>query len=570
MALDAERRDVYELLNRRKYIIRENQRQYVWKKDNWRELIDDISLVYEKNVDEHFIGSVVLMEEPKREGFREVYSIIDGQQRISTLTIALIGISLLFLDLKEENLYLNTLENLFVRDEDNNKHPIVSNEANRDICELVTSLPLVFDSMKKQPSLGMEREYTSLSELFKIVKPSKLIYDCLVFFYDTLKKKVENETNPTEALKIYRKILFNIRYIEIVAKDRENAYSIFEVLNARGQMLKEHELLRNYMLRYATFKQKKSINCKLDDIETLLGDDYDIFLKHYALHKYNKRTQNKEGNRSYKIITIHEKGRDMELLAEDLHLKASFYAKMSDADSKTCTPLERKVFSYFKRRRQQQFKPLIMGVMNQLHCGNITQDIYEKWIVFLYRFFICYHVIGGMTSNRIDDVVGKYSFLVENRYESNLLINFKNSVIKSIPNVQNFIAKMKGLTYSHKWTPHREKTYRENIRAIFEILEEILGYGGNYDELTIEHCHNDSEDENNSHVGNMMLLEKDLNEKCCNKNLQSKCVIYASSRMHYPKEIADIIRNNGDLDAERQTEVIARMIHTAIHSSFLE
>ena len=121
MALDAERRDVYELLNRRKYIIRENQRQYVWKKDNWRELIDDISLVYEKNVDEHFIGSVVLMEEPKREGFREVYSIIDGQQRISTLTIALIGISLLFLDLKEENLYLNTLENLFVRDEDNNK-----------------------------------------------------------------------------------------------------------------------------------------------------------------------------------------------------------------------------------------------------------------------------------------------------------------------------------------------------------------------------------------------------------------------------------------------------------------
>ncbi len=563
MALDAAKKDVYDLLKGRKYIIKENQRKYVWKKDNWRELIEDVSLVYEKNVNEHFIGSVVLMAEPKSNGFREIYSVIDGQQRISTLTIALIGISLLFLDLGEEDLFSNTLENLFVRDEDNNMHPIVSEEANVDISGLVLALHAVKERSKQR----IKGTTNHLAELFSFVHPSKLVRECLEFFYDSFRERIKNESIPSDILKEFRRIIFNIRYIEIVAKDKENAYSIFEVLNARGQMLKEHELLRNYMLRYSSQEYKTDIDNYLDIIEKLLGDSYDVFLKHYALHKYNKRTD-REGNRPYKVIAMQEKKRDMYMLAIDLHKKAEFYAKMSNVDESTCSQLEKKVFSYFKRRRQQQFKPLLLGVMNQLKEGRISQAEYDRWIEFLYKFFICYHVIGGVTSNRIEDIVGKYSYLVEMRYESDILAKFKESVVKSIPNEQTFIAKLKGLTYSNKWTAHREKTYRENIRAIFEIVEDILGYSSIYDGLTIEHCYNDSVGENNSHVGNLMLLEGDLNEKCRNKDVLAKATIYETSKLCYPKKVAEVVRANGSMDTEHQTEYIAKLIYDAIHSTF--
>ncbi len=86
MSFNADDKRVYDLLNDKEYIIPINQRRYIWNKNNWTELLDDIMLVYDEKKNDHFIGSIVLKKENINDGIRNHYSIIDGQQRISTLT----------------------------------------------------------------------------------------------------------------------------------------------------------------------------------------------------------------------------------------------------------------------------------------------------------------------------------------------------------------------------------------------------------------------------------------------------------------------------------------------------
>ena len=88
MGLDAKDKTVYNLLNDKMFIIPINQRQYVWNQDNWTDLFEDIDLMLEKKLDHHFIGSIVLKNEKIKDGIKEHFAIIDGQQRILTISFS--------------------------------------------------------------------------------------------------------------------------------------------------------------------------------------------------------------------------------------------------------------------------------------------------------------------------------------------------------------------------------------------------------------------------------------------------------------------------------------------------
>ena len=124
MSFDARQSVVGRLLNDAIYRIPRNQRMYVWKEDNWNDLFQDIELVTNGVSSSHFIGSIVLMEEVAEEGL-SVFTIIDGQQRIITLTILLSSILYAF---KRRGLFEDaggTKKYLVATDVKNNEHVIV-------------------------------------------------------------------------------------------------------------------------------------------------------------------------------------------------------------------------------------------------------------------------------------------------------------------------------------------------------------------------------------------------------------------------------------------------------------
>ena len=72
------------------YVVPLYQRTYSWKDDQWEQLWNDLLEVYALDVPRnHFIGSIVTQQVPSAPGTVNRYTLIDGQQRMTTLLILL-------------------------------------------------------------------------------------------------------------------------------------------------------------------------------------------------------------------------------------------------------------------------------------------------------------------------------------------------------------------------------------------------------------------------------------------------------------------------------------------------
>ena len=82
----------------KRFIIPVYQRNYEWKKDNCKQLLSDLIRIKNNNLHSHFFGSIVNEFNPSGNKI-ELY-IIDGQQRLTTISILLLAIYALLEDLK--------------------------------------------------------------------------------------------------------------------------------------------------------------------------------------------------------------------------------------------------------------------------------------------------------------------------------------------------------------------------------------------------------------------------------------------------------------------------------------
>ena len=130
MKVGAEDILIRSLLTRGKYTIPDYQREYDWENEQIDELIDDIEECSQD--DNYFIGHMVF--EGKRNGNQ--FKVIDGQQRITTLTIILCCLRDIFYS-RDENDLGDAINDkyIFARDDDNNKYAILENEASYPVLQ---------------------------------------------------------------------------------------------------------------------------------------------------------------------------------------------------------------------------------------------------------------------------------------------------------------------------------------------------------------------------------------------------------------------------------------------------
>ena len=550
MSFKATDERIYDLIQDKKFLIPDNQRKYIWDETNWQELFDDLILVMEKKLEKHFIGSVVLIESQIDDGVKSHFVIIDGQQRILSLSIVFAVIASIFAEHKWFGSFAGMEKFLIVKDARAVKHTIISDEANSDINRISSLLFLEKYEDIKSGSVEINLDY-----LIKNLKIKKCIKDCFSFFYEKISSLIGNNL---ELLESFSNVVQDIRYIQIIARE-EDAYTVFEILNARGKPLTDFELLRNFLLKYSSKNEKNFVKNSIVQLEQNLGDYCDIFLKHYAVHKY--KVDNKHVLRPYKIISSNEKNSNIEEFVKDLLLKSEYYHRIIYFNG--CNDVERKIFSFFKPRRQQQFRPILLGLMHQYGLGNIDEQQYNESINYIYLFFICYNVIGEQTSNKIEDIVNGYSYKLENAFSLDVISDMKDSMWSRIPAEEDFINHIVHIKYSNVRPAYSGTRKAENVKAIIEVLELENGYSGHFDNLTIEHCLPDSDTEENDNVGNLILLEKGLNEKCSNKLLREKTKYYKQSCLTLPNSIASAAENNGfALDVKTRTEAIAKKLYS--------
>ncbi|MBQ6071337.1 MAG: DUF262 domain-containing protein [Bacteroidales bacterium] len=363
MAFKAQERKVSDLLTGSILEIPRNQRRYVWKEEHWNDLLDDLKFAIATNdsTKKHFIGSIVLKEEGTVNGINH-FTIIDGQQRTFTLLLFLTAIMVLFKERKMENDFRGNSKLLIATDLKNKSYCIL----NSDFYLSLSKIVLKICDWENHSSLN-----DIIKDDVKNKKIEKPLTNCIIYYYNALKE------HSDDYILTIRDALIETSFVEIIATTEEDSYTIFEILNARGQDLEDHELLKNYIMRYIRPQEQTKIDeVKIrwtDDIDKGLGSSIKKFFKHYTTHKYS--TTKKDS--VYKTIQRGTPNKDVNTLFEDILKKADYYKTIlkpvAEGEESNCSLMEHQIFSFFINKKAEQFRPMFLSLMHQRNLNNMDK-----------------------------------------------------------------------------------------------------------------------------------------------------------------------------------------------------
>lgn len=557
MSFTAEQKNIYNLLTRNVYTVPRNQRKYVWEIRNWEEFFDDMYFSIGKETP-HFIGSFVLKDEGREEGI-PTFTIIDGQQRIITLTILL---SCIAYWLKKEKLlddYAGTKQYLYALNDKAKQKQVVC-------LDYHLSLGRILEIIETTSSENFEKLsiHQLISDGYVCKERDKQIINAYKYFLTRIKDLQKND-NFHETIINLREAIINTSYISIISSSEEDSYTIFEILNARGIELESHELLKNYIMRYIEPESKRDEAKQVwTAMEELLGNSFKKFIKHYTTHMIKDR---KQGLSDYKRLQRIYKGNNTKELLYDLKKKSDYYYKMINPQNNCKSEsVEFQVFDFFRKKRQEQLRPILLSIIHQKEQNNISEKIYKKILMFLYNYYVCYNIIGEENSNKLTNVVYKYAEIIENNYSQDNLISFTEELKNKLPNEEQFINAFKNIGYSKYGGFYEGEKNKDRVQTVLEVLERYLNSNICIHHFTIEHVFDDSEDPiKNGQIGNLIPLEDKYNGNCNGKSFKEKLKIYKNSNYKTTRSFSNRF-DQVEFDPTERTEYLAKLFYTKILS----
>lgn len=264
-----------KLLNTsRQFIVPIFQRNYSWQKSQYEQLWFDILRASKfKEKQNHFIGSIVYIDMGTPAGRPQQLLLIDGQQRLTTISILLCAIKdyVQKFNLETKLINLAKIKNQFLYNSD---------EIDEDRYKLLLNV--------------QDKEtYIKLIDntIFTVNKLATNIIKCYEFFYERIEDFIKQYGQIDE---IYAGI-FKLSLVSIsLDKDSDNPQMIFESMNSTGKDLSQTDLLRNYLLMDLTpEKQTRLYKTYWKPMEELFGEDiykndvnkFDYFIRDFLTLK---------------------------------------------------------------------------------------------------------------------------------------------------------------------------------------------------------------------------------------------------------------------------------------------
>jgi uncharacterized protein with ParB-like and HNH nuclease domain len=499
------------------YIVPRYQRSYVWKETNWSELLTDITFTMDTGSRaswSHFLGTIVLNDVNKelknsKDPGVTYYEIIDGQQRITTIYIIFAAIVKHFNSLEDEKeserakyvkeTFLTTLKS-----------------TNEKITKLNNP-----DAAKDIQSLLDYVSYNSKTELSK----SNRFYQVFMYFISYIENKSFNDTVT------FLNKLLEINIVEIISGEEEEIYNIFEVLNARGQKLKQMELLKNHIMKYVQPRTDDFIDHSKDKWNGLMNmarglSDIDNLINHFAKCYIKKRSENI--NSVYKLIKEEVPITQLSNLLDDLYDFTEVYMQVNDVNNPDF------IIEYFNIKRNQQIRSLLAAIKLLTSKNIINNSTEEKAFKNIRNFFF---IFNGMqqTSNQTDKIIGSTSYSI---YHCATDAEFKIIMTDFFVKMNKYIEKNKFLTLmsnnqSFKYS-NKDKSLKRNNKLIKYTLVANAQYNQQdtyimLKDMTIEHLLPDNGNTETTAFGNLTIVTASLNsDDLSNKPITQKIDILNS------------------------------------------
>lgn len=310
------------------------QRDYSWGGDEWDDLWQDIIALFEEDSEPaHYMGYLVLQSSDNKR-----FDIIDGQQRVTTISIMILaGLAYLNelvaadLDAKNNQLRQQQLRNSYIGYIDPvTLIPRSKLELNRHNNRFYQTYLI---PLERIPRRGLNTSEHQLRKAFGWFK------ERLGARFGRQTESGQNFTAFIDAL--VDKLFFTV----ITVTDELNAFKVFETLNARGVRLSATDLLKNYLFSLIGTSETHEIEVQAleeqwERIVGLLGSErFPDFLRIFwnSRHKLVRKTE------LFKAIRQHITSREQAFpLIRNLEYGAAIYSGLRDPQDAMWTPHERK------------------------------------------------------------------------------------------------------------------------------------------------------------------------------------------------------------------------------------
>lgn len=228
------------------------QRQYSWQDDNFHDLFDDIRGAMENGENQYFLGSIILQLTGREANGGGRYDVVDGQQRLTTLSILIAVLRDSIHDVQAQDSLQTRLcqqENLF---ENRARHDrLIVRERDRSFFEKAV---LVKDGTLVKNETASESEENMAC--------------AIAVFCDRL-----SEMTQEDMRKLVRFLLNQTYMVYVKTEEFGSAYRLFTVLNQRGMSLSTADFLKNINLQAVDAVDQRRFQMKWETTEQELGSD---------------------------------------------------------------------------------------------------------------------------------------------------------------------------------------------------------------------------------------------------------------------------------------------------------
>ncbi len=539
MKIESKDTDIESFLDGSYFYIPRFQRPYSWDDENiadfWADVITDSS-------DDYFIGSMVLYKKSKQQ-----FGVVDGQQRLTTITIMLCVIRDYLLSLDCEDL-AKGIHQLVERKDRNNQ--------NEYVLKTETSFPYFQEHIQKynegpdvEVKIHAEEKNLERAHLrFKGYIGSTLAaIDTDASIAEDARKQLK-----IDKLTSLRDAVLNLNIIYITLDNEDDAYIIFETLNTRGKDLSLTDLAKNHFAKH--LKSKGDVDqTKLkwsNLLETIHNSSADIssdnFIYHYWASRYESVPLKKLFPKFKKDVTKTKAKDYLDSLVSDSKLYRSIHETSYGWD-KNESEVARSL-SALQLFKLSQPTPATLSLVRAYKNKKIKYSKLRDTLKAIEKFHFFFTAITSSRSS--GGISAMYSSFAKKLFESKNSQEASDEIEELVSKLRNRVPSLDEfkVAFSEVYFTNSNSKQKNLVRYILRGFSEYFSYKTpvDYDDLTIEHLHPQSKidqegwsEELVGSLGNLIFIDEKMNGELDVKSFKDKRKVLLDASYTLPDSVTN-------------------------------
>lgn len=556
----------------RQYMIPRFQRDYSWEKKNCEEFLDDIikGLTYKDGkleISSYFLGTMLFIGNFDEKSDKEI-QVVDGQQRITTITILFSAISDIFREKGEDKLSKLIFDYIMTEDDNGNPVRIIKSESSYPYFSYY-----IQDREKRQTTVPASEEEDCIQNTYKLFR-NRLEEKNLKAFMEKCFGGFDSNTSLIEILKVIRDQVLNCIFIAISTDDKDQAYRIFEILNAKGKKLAAIDLIKNRLFEKLPATEPADFaKTKWDEMKRIINecDVASVGVGTYYRHFWNSCYKQTGASQLYDRFLDIVKKSDYESFLDALVQNAKYYVQIIKPSRENYE--NRKEYFWLVQSFQvlsnyfgiAQVRVVLMALLWVKDQGLVSSKDFKYAVLFLEKFHFAYTAIMSGKANKLDGIYSKFAIALrksssKNQTKDIIQNNLINGLLPLIPPEEQFTNNFVELCFKKKTSP-------SNMKCKY-ILQRLNCYYQNKevfeDDSSIEHILPECEGNMAINIGNLIMLEGSLNVEADAMSYKDKLEVYKKSNYNWVREFVNVHSDWDEIKVKDRAKNMAHIFYNKV------